>query len=233
MRACRNRIIALGPQRRPGLADQRDQKRWSLECSRTRIAQADIIVTELRPAALTICCSALLPTMKPSMPAFIEEKPQPTWLFGERRWSVESCVGLSRMGAEKRCGDTSRTEPSYPGRAGMTSRPAYIAVGRGPAGGGRRRRLCAPRSRQSAHRCVPCRRIHFGAPIGSWLLTVLPQRAVRWGVMVFMVAVIASLFMVLPSRYAVVEIDWLLGVGLVELSLFTTVMSGLLEIGGK
>lgn len=72
----------------------------------------------------------------------------------------------------------------------------------------------------------------FGAPIGSWLLTVLPQRAVRWGFIVFMLAVIASLFVVIPSRDAVVEIDWLLGAGLVVLGLFTGVMSGLLGIGG-
>ncbi|HJF15823.1 MAG TPA: sulfite exporter TauE/SafE family protein [Enteractinococcus helveticum] len=71
-----------------------------------------------------------------------------------------------------------------------------------------------------------------GAPIGSWLLTVLPQRAVRWGFIVFMLLVIASLFVVIPSRDAVVEMDWLLGAGLVALGLFTGVMSGLLGIGG-
>lgn len=72
----------------------------------------------------------------------------------------------------------------------------------------------------------------FGAPIGSWLLTVLPHRVVLWGFIVFMLAVIASLFVVIPSRDAVVEIDWLLGAGLVLLGLFTGVMSGLLGIGG-
>ena len=71
-----------------------------------------------------------------------------------------------------------------------------------------------------------------GAPIGSWLLTVLPQRAVRWGFIVFMLLVIASLFVVIPSRDAVVEMDWLLGAGRVALGLFTGVMSGLLGIGG-
>lgn len=71
-----------------------------------------------------------------------------------------------------------------------------------------------------------------GAPIGSWLLTVLPQRAVRWGFIVFLLAVIVSLFVVIPTRDAVVEIDWLLGAGLVVLGLFTGVMSGLLGIGG-
>ena len=72
----------------------------------------------------------------------------------------------------------------------------------------------------------------FGAPIGSWLLSIWPQRAVQWGFIVFMLAIIASLFIVIPSRDAVVEVDWLLGVALVALGLFTGVMSGLLGIGG-
>src|SRR5690625_933538 len=72
----------------------------------------------------------------------------------------------------------------------------------------------------------------FGAPIGSWLLTVLPHRLVQWGFIAFIVAVIVSLFVVIPSRDAVVEINWLLGLGLVALGLFTGVMSGLLGIGG-
>lgn len=71
-----------------------------------------------------------------------------------------------------------------------------------------------------------------GAPIGSWLLTVLSQRVVRWGFIVFMLLVIASLFIVVPARDAVVEVDWMLGAGLVTLGLFTGVMSGLLGIGG-
>ncbi|MDN6490218.1 MAG: sulfite exporter TauE/SafE family protein, partial [Yaniella sp.] len=32
----------------------------------------------------------------------------------------------------------------------------------------------------------------FGAPIGSWLLSVLPQRAVQWGFIAFMIIVIVS-----------------------------------------
>lgn len=72
----------------------------------------------------------------------------------------------------------------------------------------------------------------FGAPIGSWLLTVLPHRLVQWGFIAFIVAVIVSLFLVIPSRDAVVDINWLLGLGLVALGLFTGIMSGLLGIGG-
>src|SRR5690625_6369501 len=47
-----------------------------------------------------------------------------------------------------------------------------------------------------------------------------------------MLLVIASLFIVVPARDAVVEVDWVLGAGLVALGLFTGVMSGLLGIGG-
>lgn len=72
----------------------------------------------------------------------------------------------------------------------------------------------------------------FGAPIGSWLLSVLPQRAVQWGFIAFMIIVIVSLFLVVPSRDATVDIDILTGVALVALGLFTGVMSGLLGIGG-
>jgi hypothetical protein len=72
----------------------------------------------------------------------------------------------------------------------------------------------------------------IGAPIGSWLLSVLSHRFVQWGFIVFLIIVIASLFVVIPSRDAVIEIDWLLGVGLVALGVFTGVMSGLLGIGG-
>lgn len=71
-----------------------------------------------------------------------------------------------------------------------------------------------------------------GAPIGSWLLTVLPQRAVKWGFIAFMIVMIISLFLVVPSRGSVVHIDLMVGIGIVALGLFTGVMSGLLGIGG-
>ncbi|NWN89492.1 MAG: sulfite exporter TauE/SafE family protein [Micrococcaceae bacterium] len=71
-----------------------------------------------------------------------------------------------------------------------------------------------------------------GAPIGSWLLSVLPQRAVKWGFIAFLIVMIISLFLVVPSRGTVVHIDLMVGIGLVVLGLFTGVMSGLLGIGG-
>lgn len=72
----------------------------------------------------------------------------------------------------------------------------------------------------------------IGAPFGSWLLSVLSHRFVQWGFIVFLIAVIVSLFVVIPSRDADINIDWLLGIGLVALGLFTGIMSGLLGIGG-
>ncbi len=71
-----------------------------------------------------------------------------------------------------------------------------------------------------------------GAPIGAWLLSVLPHRVVQWGFMAFMLVVITSLFVVIPSRDADVQIDWLLAIALVALGIFTGMMSGLLGIGG-
>lgn len=72
----------------------------------------------------------------------------------------------------------------------------------------------------------------LGAPVGSWLLSILPQRSVKWGFILFMVLVIVSLFLVVPARDSVVDIDMVVGLGLVGLGLFTGLMSGLLGIGG-
>lgn len=72
----------------------------------------------------------------------------------------------------------------------------------------------------------------FGAPIGSWLLSRLHKRAVQWTFIAFIVIVIVSLFLVIPSRDAVVHIDILTGVLLVLVGLFTGITAGLLGIGG-
>ncbi|MGO1543135.1 MAG: sulfite exporter TauE/SafE family protein [Gulosibacter sp.] len=72
----------------------------------------------------------------------------------------------------------------------------------------------------------------FGAPIGSWLLSKLHKRAVQWTFIAFIVVVIVSLFIVIPARDAVVQIDLLTGALLVVVGLFTGVTAGLLGIGG-
>lgn len=71
-----------------------------------------------------------------------------------------------------------------------------------------------------------------GAPIGSWLLARLPKRAVQWAFIGFLVIVIVSLFLVVPSRDSVVHVDWFTGALLVLVGLVTGVTAGLIGIGG-
>lgn len=71
-----------------------------------------------------------------------------------------------------------------------------------------------------------------GAQVGTWLLARLPQNALRWGFVGFLVVVIVMLFVVVPSRDAVLTLTWLSGAGLVALGVFTGIMAGLLGVGG-
>lgn len=71
-----------------------------------------------------------------------------------------------------------------------------------------------------------------GAQIGTWLLARLPQNALRWGFVGFLVIVVAALFVVVPSREAELELTLLVGIGLAGLGLFTGIMAGLLGVGG-
>ncbi|MDT3315508.1 sulfite exporter TauE/SafE family protein [Microbacterium sp. KSW4-11] len=71
-----------------------------------------------------------------------------------------------------------------------------------------------------------------GAQIGTWLLARLPQNAIRWGFIAFLVVVIVMLFIVVPSREAELPLTWLTGTGLAVLGVFTGVMAGLLGVGG-
>ena len=72
----------------------------------------------------------------------------------------------------------------------------------------------------------------LGAQVGTWLLARIPQNALRWGFVAFLVVVVAMLFVVVPSRDAVLEVTWGSGVGLAALGVFTGVMAGLLGVGG-
>jgi uncharacterized membrane protein YfcA len=72
----------------------------------------------------------------------------------------------------------------------------------------------------------------LGAQVGSHLLSRLPRRALRWGFIVFLLVVIVSLFLVIPSRDASIEFTGGSVIGLVVLGLITGVLSGLLGIGG-
>lgn len=71
-----------------------------------------------------------------------------------------------------------------------------------------------------------------GAQVGTWLLPRLSQTALRWAFVAFLVAVIVSLFFVIPSRDAVLELTWVTVPGLVVLGLITGVLAGLLGVGG-
>jgi uncharacterized membrane protein YfcA len=71
-----------------------------------------------------------------------------------------------------------------------------------------------------------------GAQLGSHLLQRLPKRALQWGFIAFIAVVAVSLFLVLPSRDAVIALNALSITGLVVLGLIVGVLSGLLGIGG-
>jgi len=71
-----------------------------------------------------------------------------------------------------------------------------------------------------------------GAQIGSRLMPRISQAALRWGFVVFVVVVMVSLFVVIPSRAAVFELSWLNGVGLVLVGMLTGIVAGLIGVGG-
>lgn len=71
-----------------------------------------------------------------------------------------------------------------------------------------------------------------GAQIGTWLLPRMPLTFLRWAFVVFLVVVIVSLFIVIPSRDAELPVTWLTGIALVVLGLVTGVLSGLIGVGG-
>ena len=72
----------------------------------------------------------------------------------------------------------------------------------------------------------------IGAPIGAQLLAKLPKRGVQLAFVVFLLIVMVSLFLVVPSRDAVVTIDLGLGALIALLGLGAGVLAGLLGIGG-
>jgi uncharacterized membrane protein YfcA len=71
-----------------------------------------------------------------------------------------------------------------------------------------------------------------GAQIGTWLLPRVSQVALRWAFVGFLAVVIVSLFLVIPSRDAVLELTWLTGIGLFVLGVITGTLAGLLGVGG-
>ena len=71
-----------------------------------------------------------------------------------------------------------------------------------------------------------------GAQIGTWLLPRISQTTLRWGFVGFLLVVIVSLFIVIPSRGAVLELTWLAGLGLAGVGVFTGILAGLIGVGG-
>lgn len=71
-----------------------------------------------------------------------------------------------------------------------------------------------------------------GAQFGTWLLPRVSITVLRWAFVGFLVAVIVSLFIIIPSREADLELTWLTAAGLVVLGLVTGVVAGLIGVGG-
>ncbi|QIG39800.1 sulfite exporter TauE/SafE family protein [Microbacterium sp. 4R-513] len=71
-----------------------------------------------------------------------------------------------------------------------------------------------------------------GAQVGTWLLPRLSQTVLRWCFVGFLVLVIVSLFLVIPSRDAELPLTFVTIVGLVVLGVVTGTLAGLLGVGG-
>ena len=71
-----------------------------------------------------------------------------------------------------------------------------------------------------------------GAQIGTWLLPRVSQSALRWGFVAFLLIVIVSLFVVIPSRDAELVLGWGNGIGLAGVGVGTGLIAGLIGVGG-
>ncbi|MGW8483305.1 sulfite exporter TauE/SafE family protein [Microbacterium sp. NPDC055903] len=71
-----------------------------------------------------------------------------------------------------------------------------------------------------------------GAQIGTRLLPKISQTTLRWCFVGFLVVVIVSLFLVVPSRDAEFALSWISGVALVLVGIGTGVLAGLIGVGG-
>lgn len=71
-----------------------------------------------------------------------------------------------------------------------------------------------------------------GAQIGTRLLPRVSQTALRWGFVGFLLVVIVSLFLVIPSRETSFELSWVSGAALLLVGLGTGVLAGLIGVGG-
>lgn len=72
----------------------------------------------------------------------------------------------------------------------------------------------------------------IGARAGTWVLTKIAQRPLQIAFSFVMMLAVVSMFVVIPSRDAVLEIDLWSGIFLAVLGLVTGFLAGLLGIGG-
>ncbi|UJP10314.1 sulfite exporter TauE/SafE family protein [Microbacterium sp. KUDC0406] len=71
-----------------------------------------------------------------------------------------------------------------------------------------------------------------GAQIGTRLLPRISQRALLWGFVGFIALVIVSLFVIVPSREAELDLTWVTGLILVAVGVCTGILAGLIGVGG-
>ncbi|MFT4259308.1 sulfite exporter TauE/SafE family protein [Microbacterium sp.] len=71
-----------------------------------------------------------------------------------------------------------------------------------------------------------------GAQIGTRMLARLSQTVLRWAFVGFLIVVIVTLFVVIPSRDAVFELSWVNGIALVGVGVVTGILAGLIGVGG-
>jgi uncharacterized membrane protein YfcA len=71
-----------------------------------------------------------------------------------------------------------------------------------------------------------------GAQLGSRLMPRISQRALRWGFVAFLLVVLVSVFVVIPSREAVFQLSWANAIGLALVGMLTGVIAGLIGVGG-
>ena len=74
--------------------------------------------------------------------------------------------------------------------------------------------------------------IVVGAQGGSWLLSRLPERVLRWAFVAFLALVVVQQLVFIPSRDSQIVLTLASGAGLVALGLVTGILSGVLGIGG-
>ncbi|MBO1901606.1 sulfite exporter TauE/SafE family protein [Leucobacter weissii] len=71
-----------------------------------------------------------------------------------------------------------------------------------------------------------------GAQLGTYLLARLPIRAIQWSFMIFLAAIIVSLWIIVPQREDQIAVTWVTGILLVLTGFVTGIISGLVGVGG-